>query len=99
MPGRWYVISAESFLDRMTEMPDVLTLAPRIRCPVPFLRGDTEAAANDPAEACRRRAGGPAEAVVVSDCDHFRRGCEDRVAEIVAAWLGRTLGLPDTSAA
>ena len=28
VPGWWYVISAESFLDRMTEMPDVLELAP-----------------------------------------------------------------------
>ena len=24
VPGWWYVISAESFLDRMTEMPDFL---------------------------------------------------------------------------
>jgi hypothetical protein len=31
VPGWWYVISAESFLDRMTEMPDVLELAPMIR--------------------------------------------------------------------
>jgi pimeloyl-ACP methyl ester carboxylesterase len=31
MPGWWYVITAESFLDRMTEMPDVLELASTIR--------------------------------------------------------------------
>jgi hypothetical protein len=42
VPGWWYVISAESFLDRMTEMPDVLELAPTIRCPTLFIRGDEE---------------------------------------------------------
>ena len=40
VPGWWYVISAESFLDRMSEMPDVLELAPTIRCPTLFIRGD-----------------------------------------------------------
>jgi hypothetical protein len=44
VPGWWYVISAESFLDRMTEMPDVLELAPTIRCPTLFIRGDEESA-------------------------------------------------------
>jgi len=44
VPGWWYVISAESFLDRMTEMPDVLELAPMIRCPTLFVRGDEESA-------------------------------------------------------
>ena len=29
MPGWWYVITAESFLDRLTAVPDVLALAPR----------------------------------------------------------------------
>jgi hypothetical protein len=38
VPGWWYVITAESFLDRMTEMPDVLELAPTIRCPTLFIR-------------------------------------------------------------
>ncbi|HEX3522837.1 MAG TPA: alpha/beta fold hydrolase, partial [Stellaceae bacterium] len=36
VPGWWYVITAESFLDRMTEMPNVLELAPTIRCPTLF---------------------------------------------------------------
>ena len=34
VPGWWYVITAESFLDRLTEMPDALELAPRVTCPV-----------------------------------------------------------------
>jgi hypothetical protein len=44
MPGWWHAITAESFLDRCTEMPDVLELAPTVRCPVLFLRGDHESA-------------------------------------------------------
>jgi pimeloyl-ACP methyl ester carboxylesterase len=34
MPGWWYVITAESFLDRASQMPDTLELAPKITCPV-----------------------------------------------------------------
>jgi hypothetical protein len=60
VPGWWYVISAESFLDRMTEMPDVLELAPTIRCPTLFIRGDEESPETYPAERFKERAGGPA---------------------------------------
>ena len=91
MPGWWYVITAESFLDRMTEMPDVLVLAPRITCPVLYIRGDQESATTYPAEIFCARAGGPAEAVVLPDCDHFYRGREDLVADTVAAWLEKVL--------
>jgi hypothetical protein len=42
VPGWWYVISAESFLDRMTEMPDLFELAPTIHCPTLFIRCDEE---------------------------------------------------------
>src|SRR4051794_6770719 len=38
LPGWWYVITAESFLDRSSEMPDVLELAPKVTCPVLYLR-------------------------------------------------------------
>src|SRR3954453_11902517 len=65
MPGWWYVISAASFLDRMTEMPDILELAPRIRCPVLYLRGDQESAENYPAEAFQARAGGACEVAII----------------------------------
>ncbi len=97
MPGWWYVISAESFLDRMTAMPDVLALAPRITCPVLYIRGDQESPLTYPAETFCARAGGPAEAVVLPECDHFYRGREDLVAETVAAWLSRTLNLVDAA--
>ena len=93
MPGWWYVISAESFLDRLTEMPDVPGLAPRVTCPVLYLRGDQEAAQQYPAEEFKARAGGPCDVEIVADCDHFYRGREGAVAALVAGWLGRTLKL------
>jgi pimeloyl-ACP methyl ester carboxylesterase len=90
MPGWWYVITAESFLDRASAMPDMLELAPRITCPALFLRGDQESADNYPAEAFKARSGGPCEVDIIPGCDHFYRGREDAVIERVTGWLGRT---------
>jgi len=91
MPGWWYAITAESFLDRMTEMPDTLDIAPRIRCPVLYIRGDQESAESYPAEAFQARAGGPCDVEIVPDCDHFYVGREDEVTARVTRWLARTL--------
>jgi pimeloyl-ACP methyl ester carboxylesterase len=89
MPGWWYVITAESFLDRGSAMPDILELAPRVSCPVLFLRGDQESAGNYPAEAFQARCGGPCEVDIIPGCDHFYRGREDAVIERVTSWLWR----------
>jgi pimeloyl-ACP methyl ester carboxylesterase len=91
MPGWWYVISAESFLDRMTEMPDILELAAQVRCPVLYLRGDQESAENYPAEAFQARCAGPCDVRIIPDCDHFYNGREDAVIDQVTSWLEKTL--------
>ena len=91
VPGWWYVISAESFLDRMTEMPDVLELAPTIRCPTLFIRGDEESAEIYPAERFKERAGGPCDVEIVPNCNHFYVGREEAICELVSGWLVRTL--------
>ena len=96
MPGWWYVISAESFLDRLTEVPDTIALAPRITCPVLCIRGDKESRDLYPAEEFQSRVTGPCEVEIVSDCDHFYVGREDKVAAIVSSWLARTLAPPGT---
>lgn len=92
MPGWWYAISAESFLDRLTETPDVLELAPRVKCPVLYIRGDREPREQYPAEDFKERAGGPCTVEIVPDCDHFYNGREDAVTRAVTAWLTKTLG-------
>jgi len=93
MPGWWYAISAESFLDRLTETPDTLALAPRVKCPSLFLRGDQEPREGYPAEEFKARAGGPCTVEIVSNCDHYYNGREKAVGALVASWLRETLRL------
>jgi pimeloyl-ACP methyl ester carboxylesterase len=93
VPGWWYVISAESFLDRMTEMPDVLVHAPTIRCPTLFIRGDEESPETYPAERFKERAGGPCEVEIVPNCNHFYVGREATICKLVSGWLVRTLNI------
>ncbi|MGQ0524676.1 MAG: alpha/beta hydrolase [Betaproteobacteria bacterium] len=93
MPGWWYVISAESFLDRIKTIPDTIALAPKIGCPVLAIRGDKEDVDRYPAEEFQRAAGGPCRVEIIPDCDHFYNGREDTVCEIVSSWLTATLGL------
>lgn len=87
LPGWWYAITAESFLDLKSNCPDILELAPRIACPVLYLRGDREPRELYPAEEFKARAGGACEVQIVPQCDHFYAGREQEIAERVAAWL------------
>ncbi len=89
LPGWWYVITAESFLDYLTELPDILELAPRVACPVLYLRGDEEPDDLYPTADFQRRAGGPCEVEIVRNCGHFYVGREAAVTELVANWLAR----------
>ena len=89
--GWWYVTSAASFLD-LANCPDILELAPRIRCPVLYLRGDQEPRDLYPAEEFQRRCGGPCTVEMVPQCDHFYLGREAQVAEKVVGWLSRLAG-------
>jgi pimeloyl-ACP methyl ester carboxylesterase len=90
LPGWWYVTSAASFLD-LANCPDILELAPKIRCPVLYLRGDREPRELYPAEEFQRRCAGPCTVQIVPQCDHFYLGREAAVSAIVSRWLGQTL--------
>jgi len=91
LPGWWYAISAESFLDRLYHTPDTLAVAPFVRCPSLFIRGDREPEEVYPAYDFQSRAGGPCEVAIVEDCDHFYRGREEAVAHVVVDWMARVL--------
>jgi len=93
MPGWWYAISAESYLDRLTETPDILELAPKITCPTLYVRGDQEPRKNYPAEDFQARAGGPCDVEIVSGCDHFYNGREQAIQRLVSSWLAKALHL------
>ena len=84
LPGWWHAITAESFLD-LQNCPDILELAPQIRCPVLYLRGDREPRDLYPAEEFAKKADCKVE--IVADCDHFYNGREQAVTEIVCRWL------------
>jgi pimeloyl-ACP methyl ester carboxylesterase len=94
LPGWWYVTSAASFLDALENCPDVLELAPRIGCPVLYLRGEREPRALYPAEDFARRAGGRCDVEIVPDCDHFYAGREHAVSTIVCSWMANALKRP-----
>lgn len=93
MPGWWYAISAESFLDRLTETPDVLALAPEVKCPTLFIRGDLEPRDAYPGEEFKARSAGPCTVEIVPNCDHFYNGREEAVAQIVSSWLASAVPL------
>jgi pimeloyl-ACP methyl ester carboxylesterase len=92
LPGWWHVLTAESYLDYCSTLPDVLALAPRLKCPVLYIRGDKEPAHIYPAEEFARRAGGRCDVRIVKDCDHFYGGREDTIGGIITEWL-QDLGL------
>jgi pimeloyl-ACP methyl ester carboxylesterase len=92
IPAWWWVISARTYLDRLTNAPDLVDNAKRIHCPVLFIRGDQEPRENYPAERFQENCAGPCEVVIVPNCDHFYVGAEDRVSKIVTDWLMRTVG-------
>lgn len=87
LPGWWYAISAESFIDRDATVPDTVALAPKIRCPVLAIRGSAEDRERYPAEEFQARCGGPCTVEIIPDCDHFYTGREVEVAYAVSAWL------------
>jgi len=94
LPGWWYVTSAASFVDALENCPDVLELAPRVPCPVLYLRGEREPRELYPAEAFSKLSGGPCKVQIVPDCDHFYAGREAAVSTIVCSWLANALKRP-----
>ena len=90
-PGWWYALTAESFMDRLTEVPDTIALAPKVKCPILCIRGDQENAQRYPAEEFQRAAMAPCTVKIIPDCDHFYNGREQAVIDAVTSWLRSVL--------
>ena len=86
------MISARTYLDRLTNAPDLVENVKRIKCPVLFICGDQEPRENYPAERFKENCAGPCEVVIVPNCDHFYVGAEERESKIVTEWLKKTAG-------
>ncbi|MBO6782239.1 MAG: alpha/beta fold hydrolase [Alphaproteobacteria bacterium] len=91
VPGWWYVLTAHSFLDRLTTMPDTVETAPRVMCPTLYIRGDKERRESYPAEDFAAASAGPCDVEIVENCDHYYNDREDAITDLVAKWLRRTL--------
>lgn len=91
LPGWWYVATAEAYYDRLTTMPSTVATAPKISCPTLYIRGDEELRDSSPAEDFAAASNGPCDVVIVENCDHFYKGREDAIIDLVGPWLRRTL--------
>ncbi|WP_108646962.1 alpha/beta hydrolase [Polynucleobacter rarus] len=91
MPGWWYVISAESYLDRLQNVPDTIALAAKIHCPVLAIRGDMEDVHRYPAEDFAKACAGNCDVEIIENCDHFYNQQEDVVANLIDQWLQNQL--------
>ena len=91
IPGWWYVISAESFLDRIINVPDTIELAQKITCPVLAIRGELEEKVRYPAEEFQTACAGPCDVEIIADCDHFYNDKEHVISQSVTQWLKHKL--------
>jgi pimeloyl-ACP methyl ester carboxylesterase len=92
MRGWWFAATARSLLDRHDNTPDLLEHARLVRCPSLFLVGDMESTETYPAERFVAVAGGPSEARILPNCDHWYTGQEDTAASIIIQWINQAVG-------
>jgi pimeloyl-ACP methyl ester carboxylesterase len=91
MPGWWYLVTAESYLDRIRNMPSLIVNAANITCPVLYVRGDQEKPSQYPAEEYQAAAAGRCDIAIIPECDHYYKGRNQAVTGVVAGWLQRLL--------
>ena len=87
LPGWWWVISAESFLDRSPKYSRYRRTCREGPLSVSLLSRRKRTARAYPAEAFAANAAAPCEVRIVPDCDHWSTGHENEVAVVVAEWL------------
>lgn len=93
MPGWWYVTSAASFLDRLSNTPSLLQDAGSITCPTLFLRGSEEDADVYPAEQFAAACPADVDVRVIAECGHFYEGHTAQVGQLIASWLREKVGI------
>lgn len=89
LPGWWWLTSAASLCDRLDHIPDLVAMAPAIRCPTLLVKGREEPESAYPVRAFAGACGGPCELVELPRCDHWYNGREQEVSEAVVQWLAR----------
>jgi pimeloyl-ACP methyl ester carboxylesterase len=87
VPGWWYVISANTYVEFLDHCPDVVELASQIPCETLFVRSQEEPADVYPAEQVAERSPHPVDIEVLDAGGHYYAGGEDMEARVVAGWL------------
>lgn len=94
LPGWWYAIAAESFVDYCTELPDSIDLARKVTCPSLLIRGSQESPDIYPSEEFAARTPGACETHIIADCDHFYTAHQPIVCNLIARWLSNAIHTP-----
>jgi len=87
VPGWWYVISANTYVEFLDHCPDIVDLAPRIPCETLFVRSRHESPDLYPAEELAERSPHSVLVEVLDAGGHYYAGGETLVAETVSSWL------------
>lgn len=87
VPGWWYVISAQTYVEYLDNCPDIVEMASQVPCETLFVRSVEEPPDLYPAEEYAARSGRPVDIRIVEAGGHYYRGGERLVTDTVAEWL------------
>ena len=91
VPGWWYVISANTYVQFLDHCPDIVDLATRLPCEALFVRDIVEPKDLYPAEEVAAASPHPVAIQELAAGGHYYRGGERIVAQAVCKWLSTRL--------
>lgn len=86
-PAWWFVLSANSFLDRLERTFPLLDSVRKVTCPLLVLRGELENETGYPTESVAASTQGPATVAIVEGANHHYSDREAAVIDTVTGWL------------
>ena len=87
MPGWYWITTPRSILDLAENLPSLIEEAPKINCPVLFVRGEKEPEDLYPAEIFKKKCNTQVDIAIIDNSDHFYVGHEDIVSRVICDWL------------
>lgn len=91
VPGWWYVISADTYVEFLDHCPDMVELASQLPCDTLFVRSREEPADVYPAEELAARSPHDVVVEILDAGGHYYAGKERLVAETVTQWVARQM--------
>ena len=87
VPGWWYVISAQTYVEFLDNCPDIIEMAGRVPCETLFVRSVEEPPDLYPAEEFAAHSRQPVDIRIIEAGGHYYLGEERLVTDTVADWL------------